>query len=70
VKCWRKTPNLRKEFEEKLKDEVFAKSPRARLNFFYERSPYADKRIGVYPVGRVTKNEKLKMENAKIQKQF
>jgi hypothetical protein len=46
---------LRKEFEEKLKDEVFAKSPRARLNFFYERSPYSDKRIGVYPVGRVTK---------------
>jgi hypothetical protein len=48
-----KDESLRKEFEEKLKDEKFAKSPRARLNFFYERSPYADKRIGVYPVGRI-----------------
>jgi hypothetical protein len=53
-----KDENLRKEFEEKLKDEKFAKSPRARLNFFYERSPYSDKRIGVYPVGRITKEFK------------
>ncbi|HQU83212.1 MAG TPA: M14 family metallopeptidase [Pyrinomonadaceae bacterium] len=50
-----KDENLRKEFEEKLKDETFAKSARARLQFFYQRSPYADKRIGVYPVGRITK---------------
>ncbi len=50
-----KDANLRKEFEERLKDETFAKSPRARLAFFYERSPYADKSIGVYPVGRITK---------------
>jgi hypothetical protein len=50
-----KDANLRKEFEEKLKDETFAKSPRTRLAFFYERSPYADKSIGVYPVGRITK---------------
>jgi hypothetical protein len=48
-----KDTNLRKEFEEKLKDENFAKSARARLNFFYERSPYFDKRIGLYPVGRI-----------------
>lgn len=50
-----KNENLRKEFEEKLKDESFRKSARARLNFFYERSPYSDKRLGIYPVGRVTK---------------
>ncbi len=49
-----KNPELKKEFEEKLKDEKFAKSPNARLNFFYERSPYYDKRIGLYPVGRIT----------------
>lgn len=53
-----KDANLRKEFEERLKDEKFAKSPRARLQFFYERSPYSDKRIGVYPVGRITKKLK------------
>ncbi len=50
-----KDANLKKEFEEKLKDENFAKSARARLTFFYERSPYFDKRIGLYPVGRITK---------------
>ena len=50
-----KDENLRKEFEEKLKDENFAKNPRMRLNFFYGRSPYFDKRVGVYPVGRITK---------------
>ncbi len=50
-----KDANLQKEFEEKLKDEKFAKSPFARLTFFYERSPYfANQRIGVYPVGRIT----------------
>ena len=48
-----KDANLKREFEEKLKDENFAKNPRARLNFFYERSPYFDKRIGLYPVGRI-----------------
>ncbi len=49
-----KDPNLQKEFEEKLKDEKFAKSAFARLSFFYERSPYfANQRIGVYPVGRI-----------------
>lgn len=53
-----KDESLRREFEERLKDEKFAKSPRARLQFFYERSPYADKRIGVYPVGRITKEFK------------
>ena len=50
-----KDVNLRKEFEERLKDERFAKSPFARLNFFYERSPYyANQHIGIYPVGRIT----------------
>ena len=48
-----KDANLRKEFEEKLKDDNFARNPRARLNFFYERSPYYDRRIGLYPVGRI-----------------
>jgi hypothetical protein len=51
-----KNPELKKEFEEKLKDENFAKNSNARLRFFYERSPYYDKRIGLYPVGRITTN--------------
>lgn len=49
-----KDENLKKEFEAKLKDEKFAKSPQARLNFFYERSPYyKGQRVGFYPVGRI-----------------
>lgn len=52
-----KDENLRKEFEEKLKDETFAKNPRARLTFFYERSPYfLNQRVNFYPVGRITTN--------------
>ncbi len=47
-------PQIKAEFEEKLKDEAFAKNPRARLQFFYERSRYfLDQRIGIYPVGRL-----------------
>jgi hypothetical protein len=50
-----KNPELKREFEKKLKDEKFAKNPRERLNFFYERSPYfLNQRIGFYPVGRIT----------------
>lgn len=49
-----KDPKLKAEFETRLKDEAFAKSPRARLNFFYERSPYyLNQRVGIYPVGRI-----------------
>ncbi|MGI8788671.1 MAG: M14 family metallopeptidase [Pyrinomonadaceae bacterium] len=59
-----KNANLRREFEEKLKDENFAKNPRARLNFFYERSPYyTNQRVGFYPVGRIT--QKLNDEDLK-----
>jgi len=47
-------PELRKEFEEKLKtDEAFKNNPRARLDFFYERSPYPDKQLNVYPIMRI-----------------
>lgn len=47
-------PKIKAEFEAKLKDEAFAKSPRARLNFFYERSPYyLNQKVGIYPVGRI-----------------
>ncbi len=47
-------PSLKKEFEEKLKaDESFRKNPKARLDFFYDRSPYPDKQLNVYPILRV-----------------
>lgn len=47
-------PQLKKEFEEKLQtDEKFRKSSYQRLNFFYQRSPYFDKSLNVYPIMRV-----------------
>ncbi|MEO7672715.1 MAG: M14 family metallopeptidase, partial [Pyrinomonadaceae bacterium] len=51
-----KDPELQKEFDRKLLDPAFAQSPQARLRFFYERSPYfLNQRVGVYPVGRITR---------------
>jgi len=45
---------LREEFEKKLAtDAAFASNPRARLQFFYQRSPYWDKQMNLYPVGRI-----------------
>jgi hypothetical protein len=50
-----KDEDLRREFEHRVAtDPQFAKSQRARLSFFYDRSPYADARLNLYPVGRVT----------------
>lgn len=50
-----KDENLRREFEQKIaNDPKFAASASARLNFFYERSPYWDQQMNLYPVGRVT----------------
>lgn len=53
---------LKAEFRERLKDEKFAKNPRARMEFFYDRSPYYDQRIGVYPVGRITDESQIPKE--------
>ncbi|MDZ7639008.1 MAG: M14 family metallopeptidase [Bryobacterales bacterium] len=47
-------PGLRTEFEKKLKeDAAFAASQRARLEWFYQRSPYAEPGYRQYPVLRV-----------------
>ena len=47
-------PGLKREFGEKLEsDEVFRNNTNARLDFFYERSPYPDKQLNVYPILRV-----------------
>lgn len=56
-----KDPQLRAEFERRLKeDPKFAASARDRLNFFYRRSPYWDQQMGLYPVGRVVTPLNLK----------
>jgi hypothetical protein len=50
-------PKLRKEFQEKLAaDERFAANPAARLEFFYNKSPYWDQQMNLYPVGRIVQS--------------
>jgi hypothetical protein len=57
-----KDANLRREFEQRLaSDPQFARNPRARLSFFYDRSPYADAQLNLYPVGRVIKPLDVKL---------
>lgn len=50
-----KDPALKAEFESRLKnDAAFAASPRQRLAFFFQRSPwFAVQRVGAYPVLRL-----------------
>jgi len=49
-----KDPKLQEEFDRRLLDPAFARSPRARLQFFYERTPYyLAQKVGLYPVGRI-----------------
>ena len=46
-------PKLRREYRIKLKtDEEFASDAKARLDWFYERTPYYDERYLLYPVAR------------------
>lgn len=47
---------LRGEFDRRIADDpAFAASPAARLEFFYDRSPWGlANRVGLYPVGRLT----------------
>lgn len=55
-KMYIENPELKKEFDELVNnDPEFAKSPRRRLNFFYEKSKYYDSKLYVYPVLRVLK---------------
>ncbi|MBA3240868.1 MAG: M14 family metallopeptidase [Acidobacteria bacterium] len=55
-----KDEKLRREFEQRVaSDPKFALSPSERLRFFYERSPYFDREVNLYPVGRVTAHAKL-----------
>ena len=48
-----KDPALKVAFMEKLRDPAFAGDARARLRFFYERTPYFDQALNRYPVLRL-----------------
>ena len=54
-------PKLQEEFDRRLLDPAFARSQRARLEFFYQHSPYyLNQKVGVYPVGRITYSISIK----------
>jgi murein tripeptide amidase MpaA len=57
-------PALKAEFERRVQaDPRFAASPRARLEFFYDRSPWGlANHIGEYPVGRLLTLEGVPLE--------
>lgn len=56
-------PELRAEFEAALSnDPRLAANPRARLNFFYERTPYWEKQVNIYPVGKLMSDVPLPLE--------
>jgi murein tripeptide amidase MpaA len=47
-------PELKQEFEQRLEaDPEFAGDSRARLDWFYRRTPYYDDRYRLYPIARV-----------------
>lgn len=53
-KMYTNSEKLRTDFNDLINsDSTFAGSPRQRLNFFYERSPYYDEKHNVYPILRV-----------------
>jgi len=59
-----KDPALKAEFEHRIQtDPRFAASPEARLEFFYDRSPwYQENHVGEYPVGRLLSLEGLPVQ--------
>ncbi len=59
-----KSPSLRAEFERRVEtDSRFAGDPNARLEFFYDRSPWwSTNRIGEYPVGRLLSLDGMTLE--------
>ncbi len=58
-----KDPNLMQEFELKLtSDSTFARDAFARLNFFYQHSPYWDDRVNLYPIARLMQETPLATE--------
>ncbi|MCA1591955.1 MAG: M14 family metallopeptidase [Acidobacteria bacterium] len=59
-----KDANLRREFERRVADDPkFAASAGQRLQFFYERSPYWDRQMNLYPVGRIITPLKVRLSN-------
>lgn len=53
-------PSLAAEFAQAKTDSAFAADEKRIRQWFYERSPYLDHRMNLYPVGRILDREALK----------
>jgi hypothetical protein len=63
-------PKLKAEFDQKVaSDSKFSGSPHERLNWFFERSPWWDERIGLYPVGKVDSIRELPLQRPPARKE-
>ena len=63
-------PKLKAEFEQKVaSDAKFAASPSERLNWFLQRSPWWDRRIGLYPVGKLDSLRGLPLPKPRARKE-
>ncbi|WP_141732623.1 M14 family metallopeptidase [Oligoflexus tunisiensis] len=61
-----KDPAVKQEFEKRLaEDPDFAKSPQARLDFFYRRHPSFDERLNRYPILRLEQGAQFLTSKAK-----
>lgn len=54
-----KNPEIKQEFDKRLEDPAFAKSPQARLDFFYRKHPAFDQRLNRYPILRLEKGPQI-----------
>jgi murein tripeptide amidase MpaA len=60
-----KDPKLKQEFETRVAtDPAFAANPNARLNFFYQHSPWRDEYKDRYPVGRLKSLEGVPVKSS------
>jgi hypothetical protein len=63
-------PKLQAEFDAQVAaDPKFAASPSERLNWFLQRSPWWDRRIGLYPVGKLDSLRGLPLPKAPARKE-
>lgn len=54
LKMIKENPGLKKDFDKKLgEDPEFKNNPHKRLAYFYEKSPYFDQKLNLYPIMRV-----------------
>ncbi|PIS28191.1 MAG: hypothetical protein COT43_07025 [Candidatus Marinimicrobia bacterium CG08_land_8_20_14_0_20_45_22] len=64
-KMLKENPEMKREFERKINtDPKFAADPLQRLFFFFDRSPFHDDQLNLYPISKVMKPVELNIEQS------